>query len=88
VFEAKDVLARVEKMGDLFAPVQTLKQTLPQLAGLGGEPEKEPKKQEKEKKEKEETAGVAVESGKRPVPKKQAKLKTAAKSPAKNRRKI
>ncbi len=34
VFEAKDVLARVEKMGDLFAPVQTLKQKLPQLAGL------------------------------------------------------
>ncbi len=35
VFEAKDVLARVEKMGDLFAPVQTLKQKLPQLTGLG-----------------------------------------------------
>jgi len=34
-FEAKDVLARVEKMGDLFGPVQTLKQKLPQLAGLG-----------------------------------------------------
>jgi len=34
VFEAKDVLARVEKMGDLFEPVQTLKQKLPQLAGL------------------------------------------------------
>jgi bifunctional non-homologous end joining protein LigD len=35
VFEAKDVLARVEKMGDLFEPVQKLKQKLPQLAGLG-----------------------------------------------------
>jgi bifunctional non-homologous end joining protein LigD len=34
VFEAKDVLARVEKMGDLFAPVQTLKQKLPKLGGL------------------------------------------------------
>jgi bifunctional non-homologous end joining protein LigD len=34
VFEAKDVLARVEKMGDLFGPVQTLKQKLPQLSGL------------------------------------------------------
>ena len=34
VFEAKDVLARVEKMGDLFEPVQKLKQKLPQLAGL------------------------------------------------------
>ena len=41
VFEAKDVLARVEKMGDLFAPVQTLKQKLPQLAGLAAEVEKE-----------------------------------------------
>ncbi|HLX86611.1 MAG TPA: non-homologous end-joining DNA ligase [Terriglobales bacterium] len=41
VFEAKDVLARVEKMGDLFAPVQTLKQKLPQLAGLAAEAEKE-----------------------------------------------
>jgi bifunctional non-homologous end joining protein LigD len=34
VFEAKDVLARVEKMGDLFAPVLTLKQKLPELAGV------------------------------------------------------
>jgi bifunctional non-homologous end joining protein LigD len=36
VFEAKDVLARVVKMGDLFAPVQTLKQKLPELSGLPG----------------------------------------------------
>src|SRR5580704_14747596 len=41
VFEAKDVLARVEKMGDLFAPVQKLKQKLPQLAGLAAGAEKE-----------------------------------------------
>jgi bifunctional non-homologous end joining protein LigD len=34
VFEAKDVLARVEKMGDLFAPVLKLEQTLPQLGGV------------------------------------------------------
>jgi bifunctional non-homologous end joining protein LigD len=33
VFEAKDVLARIEKMGDLFEPVQELKQSLPHLAG-------------------------------------------------------
>src|SRR5713101_1272322 len=39
VFEAKDVLARVEKMGDLFEPVQKLKQKLPQLAGLAAESE-------------------------------------------------
>ena len=43
VFEAKDVLARVEKMGDLFEPVQKLTQKLPQLAGLAAEPEREGK---------------------------------------------
>ena len=37
VFEAVDVLKRVEKMGDLFAPVLSLKQKLPKLEGL--EPE-------------------------------------------------
>jgi bifunctional non-homologous end joining protein LigD len=41
VFEAKDVLARVEKMGDLFEPVQRLKQKLPQLAGLAAGAEEE-----------------------------------------------
>ncbi len=40
VFEAKDVLARVEKMGDLFEPVQKLKQKLPQLAGIRGRVER------------------------------------------------
>jgi bifunctional non-homologous end joining protein LigD len=34
VFEAPQVLERVEKKGDLFAPVLTLKQTLPKLPGL------------------------------------------------------
>jgi bifunctional non-homologous end joining protein LigD len=34
VFEAKDVLARVEKFGDLFEPVLKLKQKLPKLPGL------------------------------------------------------
>jgi bifunctional non-homologous end joining protein LigD len=43
VFEATDVLARVEKSGDLFAAVQTLKQKLPQLAGLDGESKAEAK---------------------------------------------
>src|SRR5271163_4166094 len=68
VFEAKDVLARVEKMGDLFAPVQTLKQTLPQLAGLGAESENE-----KEKKEgKMEAVSIAdrAEARSRPIKKK------------------
>jgi bifunctional non-homologous end joining protein LigD len=34
VFEAKQVVARVEKMGDLFAPVLDLKQRLPELKGV------------------------------------------------------
>jgi bifunctional non-homologous end joining protein LigD len=41
VFESQDVLARVEKMGDLFGPVRTLKQKLPQLAGLAASAEPE-----------------------------------------------
>ena len=55
VFEAKDVLARVQKMGDLFAPVQTLKQKLPQLSGLlGGSSTGSSEKEEKEQK------GIAI----------------------------
>src|SRR5580704_9648332 len=34
VFEAGKVLKRVEKLGDLFAPVLSLKQKLPKLAGV------------------------------------------------------
>jgi len=34
VFEASEVLKRVDKMGDLFAPLLTLKQKLPKLPGL------------------------------------------------------
>jgi bifunctional non-homologous end joining protein LigD len=34
VFQADAVIKRVEKMGDLFAPLLTLKQKLPKLAGL------------------------------------------------------
>jgi bifunctional non-homologous end joining protein LigD len=34
VFESSQVLERVEKMGDLFEPVLTLKQKLPKLAGI------------------------------------------------------
>ncbi len=45
VFEATEVLGRVEKSGDLFAPVQTLKQKLPQLAGLAGESRAEAKEE-------------------------------------------
>jgi bifunctional non-homologous end joining protein LigD len=35
VFESNAVLERVEKIGDLFAPLLTLKQKLPKLAGIG-----------------------------------------------------
>jgi bifunctional non-homologous end joining protein LigD len=35
VFEANAVLDRVEKMGDLFAPLLSLKQKLPKLPGIG-----------------------------------------------------
>src|SRR5437879_5204324 len=35
VFESYQVLERVEKMGDLFAPVLKLKQKLPKLTGIG-----------------------------------------------------
>jgi len=38
VFESSQVLARVEKMGDLFLPVLNLKQRLPDVGELGGEP--------------------------------------------------
>jgi len=34
IFEAKHVLERVQKMGDLFEPVLTLKQKLPKLPGI------------------------------------------------------
>ena len=34
-FEADDVLKRVRKLGDIFAPVQTLRQKLPPLEALG-----------------------------------------------------
>jgi hypothetical protein len=33
-FQSKEVLKRVEKMGDLFAPVLSLKQKLPSLIAI------------------------------------------------------
>jgi bifunctional non-homologous end joining protein LigD len=83
-FEAKDVLARVEKMGDLFGPVQTLKQKLPQLAGLAAGAEEE------------EENGIdsseVNEARPRPAAKKAAKTKTNAtakpKATAAKRRKL
>jgi bifunctional non-homologous end joining protein LigD len=80
VFEAKDVLARVEKMGDLFAPVQTLKQKLPQLAGLTAEAEKETGK------ETDSGASGAAHSAASSRPKKATKAK--GKSATGKRRKV
>ncbi len=70
VFEAKDVLARVEKMGDLFEPVLKLKQKLPQLAGLAAASEKK----------EDEAISVAAEAEARPRPEKTTKTKTETKA--------
>jgi bifunctional non-homologous end joining protein LigD len=72
VFQAKDVLARVEKMGDLFAPVQELKQKLPELAGLGIAPE-----EKKESKEKDESISRATQA--KAQPRRNKKTPTKAK---------
>src|SRR6267154_1737525 len=73
VFEAKDVLARVQKLGDLFEPVQKLKQKLPELSGLVGEPE---------------VAASAKEDGKIPAGARSTpKKKTAATTNSKSRSK-
>jgi bifunctional non-homologous end joining protein LigD len=77
VFEAKDVLARVEKMGDLFEPVLKLKQKLPQLAGLAAESQKE---------EEGEGLSIAAQAEARPRPKR--KTKTKGKSAPGKRRKL
>jgi len=72
VFEAKDVLARVEKMGDLFEPVQKLKQKLPQLAGLAPASEKE--------KEEHEAISIAAQPEARPRPIRKNETKTTTKT--------
>src|SRR5208282_1151849 len=76
VFEAKDVLARVEKMGDLFEPVLKLKQTLPHLAGAVAGSEKEEG----------EVISIALHAETRPRPK--APTKKKGKSAAGKRRKL
>ena len=78
VFEAKDVLARVEKMGDLFEPVLKLKQKLPQLAGLAAASEIEDEK----------VISIAAHAEAKPRPKEKMATKTKAKSAAGKRRKI
>jgi bifunctional non-homologous end joining protein LigD len=59
VFESKDVLSRVDKMGDGFGPVLTLKQKLPQLAGLSAS-------------EPEESIAIAAQADRPPRPRKKA----------------
>jgi bifunctional non-homologous end joining protein LigD len=83
VFEAKDVLARVEKMGDIFEPVQKLKQKLPDLAGLTEASEKETKEEDK-------GISIAAQAEARPKldHKTQKKKKTKGKSAAPKRRKL
>ncbi len=85
VFEAKDVLARVEKMGDLFEPVQKLKQKLPQLEGLAAGPEMESEKE----KEEDEGISIAVQAEVPPRAKKQmpkTPTKKTKSAPAKRRK--
>ena len=78
VFETKDVLARVEKLGDLFEPVLKLKQKLPQLATLDVESEKE--------KEDHEAPNIAAQP--EAQPRRTKKTKTKGKSPAAKHRKL
>jgi bifunctional non-homologous end joining protein LigD len=82
VFEAKDVLARVGKMGDLFEPVLKLKQKLPQLTGLADASEKE----------EDEAKSVGAQAEARPRQEKttttKAKPKPKAKPSAEERRKL
>jgi bifunctional non-homologous end joining protein LigD len=87
VFEAKDVLARVKKMGDLFGPVQKLKQKLPDLAGLGAAPEKEQEEQKREEEKgdkKRITAAAQVEN--RPSSRKKATSKKGKPASPKRRK--
>ena len=86
VFEAKDVLVRVEKMGDLFHPVQKLKQKLPDLAGLGAGLEKEPEQAvEKQKKEDRKRISVAAPAETRPGSKKKDASKKGKSSPRRHK---
>ncbi len=82
VFEAKQTVARVEKLGDLFAPVLELKQRLPDLKKLAGEtvPAAKPEIS---------LAAQAEEDEEQPSRRKPVAKKTASRPPArKARRKV
>ncbi len=74
VFEAPQVVARVEKLGDLFEPVLELKQKLPDLKAGARAPERV------------EIAAQADEDV--PPPRKAARKKSAGKTPARKSRKV
>jgi bifunctional non-homologous end joining protein LigD len=82
VFEAKDVLARVEKMGDLFEPVQTLKQKLPDLSGLVGGATGEPGKEEVKLAKAHAATQKSAAPSRAGKPKKKASLKSTSNSKA------
>ena len=83
VFEAKDVLARVEKMGDLFEPVQKLKQKLPQLAGLASGPSGETSS--KKRRRQQSSAVVPPKQKREPASKKSVKTKPTTKKTKRTR---
>jgi bifunctional non-homologous end joining protein LigD len=77
VFEAKQVVARVEKMGDLFAPLLTLKQRLPDLKQVAASAAAEP----------EETFSSAAQAEEKPKRSRRRMAKTTAQRPPARRAK-
>jgi bifunctional non-homologous end joining protein LigD len=76
VFEAKQVVARVDKPGDLFAPLLELKQRLPDLKAVAAQAAEEPVSIADQKEEKPEH------------PKRAAKKSAARATPRKTKRKV
>jgi bifunctional non-homologous end joining protein LigD len=76
VFEAPQVISRVEKLGDLFAPVMTLKQRLPDLKGLASAVAKEPERIEVAAQADEDSVHPRKTARKKAAPKKQARRKS------------
>ncbi len=78
VFEAKQVVGRFEKMGDLFAPVLKLKQRLPDLKGVAASAASEP------------TISIAAQAEDEPEDTRHVAVKKAGKRPrvGKARRKV
>jgi bifunctional non-homologous end joining protein LigD len=72
VFESQQVLDRVEKLGDLFAPLLTLRQKLPKMSGIEGDDQR---------------SGVELAAQAEKKPDRVQKKQRAAKQPS-NRRKV